>query len=218
MERIRSVVVFFLFTYPVGLVIGIGFWLLRLVGVLKVKGWGNFPHWRQRVLVVSNHPSLVEPILLTGLFFHQYVLRPFKYGPWTLADRRNYYDRYPILRSKLIPVDRTRAGDPGSLVAAKQVLESGGNLIVFPEGGRTFKGTSFLESRSGRKMRPLKEGFAFLAVETNAVLLPLWFEGSFRSGMRIAIGEAMIFTGGTPRNEVVEITERILLELADKTN
>lgn len=219
MEKLTNFIVFFLFTYPAGVLIGIAFWLLRLFGVLKVKGWRNFPHWHKRVIVISNHPSLVEPILLVGLFFHQYLFRPLIYGPWTFADKKNYYNKYPLLRPRLIPVNRTgKNGNLESLLVAKQILKSGGIIIMFPEGGRTFKGTSFLTSARGKKIRPLKEGFAYLALETSAVLLPLWFQGNFWSGMSLTIGEPTAFTSGTPRDEVLERTEKVLLDLADQTD
>lgn len=220
MKKFTNFVVFSLFTYPVGVLIGLVFWLLRFFGVLEVKGWQNFPHWRSRVIVTSNHPSLVEPILLVGLFFHQYIFRPFKYGPWTLADKKNYYDKYPLLQPRLIPVDRReRKGDSKSLLTAKHILKAGGNLIMFPEGGRTAKGHSFLMSKGGKQIRtPLKKGFVSLATEPGAVLLPVWFEYNRWYNMRLTIGEPTVFTDGTPRNEVVERTEDILLNLADQTD
>lgn len=219
MKNFENIVVLILFTYPVGVVIGLVFWALRLVGVLEVKGWSHFPHWRQKVLVVSNHPYEGEQFLLIGLFFHEYVFRPFKYGPWSLADKKNYYDKpkYRLMRPRLIPVDRTLAnGDSGSLKVAKKVLASGANLILFPEGGRTSKGESFLTSQKGKRIRPLKGGFAVLAAESGAIVVPMWFEFKGWSGIRLTIGEQQDFSGAS-REEVVEETGNILLKLADMT-
>ena len=217
MKKLKNVTVFLLFTYSAGVLIGITFWFLRLIGVLKVKGWQNFPHWRKKVVVISNHPSLVEPVLLVGLFFHQYVFRPFKYGPWTLADKKNYYDKYPLLQPRLIPIDRTRKnGDVKGLSTAKHIIRSGGSTIWFPEGGRTCKGKIFLMSRKGKRIRiPLKEGFVSLVTEPGAILSPIWFEYNRWYDMHLTIGELSVFTSSTPRDEVVTRTEQVLLELAD---
>jgi 1-acyl-sn-glycerol-3-phosphate acyltransferase len=215
MKKIMNAVVFFLFTYPVGIVIGLVFWFFWLTRVMEIRGWENFPKQRGKVLVVSNHPYKGEQVLLTGLFFRWYLFRPWKYGPWSLADRKNYYDKYPLLRPRLIPVDRTRNGDPEALNLAKSVLSTGANIILFPEGGRTSKGQSFLTSRFGARIRPLKGGFAILAAERGTVLVPVWFEHYHWYDIILVIGESICFSGIT-RREIVERTEKILLELADK--
>jgi 1-acyl-sn-glycerol-3-phosphate acyltransferase len=85
---IVDLVVFFLIIYPFGILVGLVFWSLVIDGVLEMRGWENFPKQKSRIVVVSNHPSLVEPILMLGLFFHLYWRHPLKYGPSTLADRK----------------------------------------------------------------------------------------------------------------------------------
>ncbi len=220
MKKVVNTVVFLLFTYPAGLCIGVVFEFLWGSGILEVRGWENFPKQKGKILLISNHPSLVEPVLLIGVFFHQYVLRPFKYGPWTLADRKNYYDNWKffLMRPRLIPVDRTKdKGDVRSLVAAKHILEGGANILIFPEGGRTFKGIHHLVSWGGRRLkmiRPLKGGFSVLATGKGVVAVPVWFEFHGWSNMRLTIGKPVCFEG-TPREEVVKITQAMLLRLAD---
>jgi 1-acyl-sn-glycerol-3-phosphate acyltransferase len=223
MKKAQNAVVFFLFTYLlVGIGLGIVFWLLRLIGVLEVRGWENFPHWRKRVLVVSNHPSKVEPGLLIGMFFHQYLLRPFQYGPWIMADRKEFYESrlYWPVRPRVIPVDRTKPkGDARSLINAKKVLASDAILVVLPEGGRTFKATDHITSRTGRRLGwPLKEGFVLLATEPGVITLPAWFDFNGWFNMRLTVGKPVIFTTGTPREEIVQRTSELLLELADQVS
>jgi len=218
MKKFMNFVMFFLFTYPAGIVIGLIFWTLRFVRVLELNGWENFPKQKGKILFVSNHPYKGEQFLVPGLFFPLYVLQP-KYGPWSVVDRKNYYDKWwaIVLRPRLIPVDRTlQNGDVGSLAVARSVLESGANIIIFPEGGRTKKGKAkdLLTSRTGRMLRRLKVGFAYLATEVPGVtLLPVWCEFDSWS-VRITIGRAENFYNMN-RKEVVQITEGILLKLAD---
>jgi len=224
MKKVMNATVFFLFTYPAGIVMGVALWFFRFFGILKAKGLENFPKQKGKILLVSNHPWKGEQFLLIGLFFSQYFLQPFRYGPWSMADRKNYYNkpRYVLMRSRLIPVDRTlKNGDLGSLAVAKSVLESGGNLIIFPEGGRTVKKGKeheLIRSKTGKPLRRLKAGFAHLATEvTGVTLLPVWFEFDSWRSMRLTIGKPVHFYG-MQRKGVVQRTEKILLELADQTN
>ncbi len=218
MKKFINSVVFFLFTLPFGTLVGVLFWFMRLFGFLELKGFENFPKQKGKIVLVSNHPYKGEQFLLIGLFFPRYLFQP-KYGPWNLADKANYYDKpkYWLMRPRLIPVDRSlKKGDLESFEVALAVLDSGANIIVFPEGGRTSKGTDFLTSKKGKKIRlPLKTSFAILAAQPGTITLPVWceFDGWL---MRVTIGQQQNFEG-VQRKEVTERIKKILLELADET-
>lgn len=66
-----------------------------------------------------------------------------------------------------IPVRRGEA-DRDALVAAKDLLERGEAMIVFPEGGR----------QSGLEVEPLFTGTAWLAAKTGAKVVPIGIAGS----------------------------------------
>ena len=235
MEKIKNTAMFLAFTYPFGILVGLSFWVLRLLGVAKVLGWENFPHWKKGVLVVSNHPSLLEPIILTGLFFHQYLLRPFRFGPWNIPDRKNYYDNplFYLMRPRLIPITRGDKRDEiRGLKRAKEVLKAGGIMLIFPEGGRTFKGEDFLTSPvKGKKIRRFISGFAWLAAKTEATVLPVWVEGTDRVSPNfnqakyafprfwrktaIVIGQPLRFSG-QDYEQITKTVEKAVLDLADK--
>jgi 1-acyl-sn-glycerol-3-phosphate acyltransferase len=122
------------------------------------------------------------------------------------------------LRLKIIPVDRTVGkSDVRGLILARKAISRGANIVLFPEGGRTFKGTKNLQSKTGKELRPLKGGFALLAAELGVVLVPVWFEFKGWRCMRLTVGEPKNFHG-VLRGEIVKETEKILLELADKTD
>lgn len=63
----------------------------------------------------------------------------------------------------------------------REKLKEGGIVILFPEGGRTFKKPEKEEysfSDSGeKKVRPFKPGLAKLIQETQASVLQVWTEG-----------------------------------------
>lgn len=223
MKRILTVLVFWLFTYPIGMAIWIAFEVLSRWGFLEVRGIRNFPKQKGSVLLVSNHCSLVEPILLIGPFGPKYALHPWKYGPWNLADNQNYFSfqkwgwAYWPMWPRLIRVDRSgrKGGDPRSLITARNILRSGGNIILFPEGGRTLSvKTGHLKSHRGKLLRPLKSS-TFLMAKVPAVLtVPVWFEFHGLTDMRLSVGKPRDFS----RNTVEEIAgevEKSLLELAD---
>lgn len=212
MKRLLDLTVLILFTYPVWVVIGTTLELLEFVGIAEVVGRKNFPKQKGRIVLVSNHPSLVEPIILAGLFFRRFSLRP-RYGPWTLIDKWWYNILvFCLVHPRLIPV----MGNAESLVTAKKVLSSGGNLIIFSEGSRTWNGVGHVYSKRGKRLLPLKKGIAVLATLPETVTVPVWVEFCGRIRVRITIGEPMHFQGMT-KSEVIKKTTQALLQLADQT-
>lgn len=238
MNRIKESLLFLIFTWPVGILIGVLFHFLILCGRIRVLHRERFPKWRRRIIVVSNHPSLLEPLLLPALFFKQYLFRPFRYAPWSTPDRKNYYDRWywAWARSRLVPVNRQDKGaESRSLSRIRRILDDKGIVIIFAEGGRTFKGEKFLYSRTGKRMRELKNGVGLLVARTGAMVLPVWVEGTDEmlpnhpdklfTGLRlnkkatIKIGRLMRLRRTRRLGYSKEITPKIaqaLLELADE--
>ena len=115
----------------------------------------------------------------------------------------------------------------------KDILKSGGVLILFPEGGRTFKGEEFLYSEKGNKIKILKEGVGWLVMKTKPLVVPIWVEGSdeilpnqadklyytlprFWRRMTIKIGEPLRFGNPSGKEEVTQKLAIALLNLADE--
>ena len=237
MKKIVNLLIFLVFTYPYGIVIGIIFRLLVILGKIRILHWERFPHWKKRIILVSNHPSLLEPFLLPALFFREYFLHPFKYAPWSTPDRTNFYDRWYWfwLRPRAIPIDRKNTqGKFKAFFETKEVITSGGIIILFPEGGRTFKGKRFLYSQKGKKLRILKNGIGWLVLQTKALVVPVWVEGTdkvlpnnpeklfslphFGEKITIKIGTPLRFHQSSrySRNQVTQIIAKALLKLADE--
>ena len=221
MNSITMNLVFILITYPFGgLLLGLLFWLLWIVGIIEIKGLKNLPLWGGKVLLVSNHPSLLEPVLLVALFVFQYALRPFRWGPWTMADNFNYVERWwPLsipIKPKLLCIDRTEGADnTDETTKAFGILKKGGNVIIFAEGGRSWKGENHIWSDRGQFIRPLLPGFAVLAKTKGVRVLPVWFQ---RNGwwITVNIGEPMTFTAKQKREEITDKTQKVLLSLGDQ--
>lgn len=236
MKRIIGTIVYLGVTYPLGILLWLIFCLLKLLKRIQVLHWERFPHWQGNLILVSNHPSLVEPLLLPVLFFREFLFHPFKFKPWSTPDKKNYYDPWYWfwIRPVSIPIDRTdRRGELKTLFRMKDILKSGGVLILFPEGGRTFNGKEFLYSERRNRIRILKEGIGWLVMKTEPLVVPIWIEGAdeilpnqanklyytlprFWRRMTIKIGKPLRFGNPSRKEEVTQKLAIALLKLADE--
>ncbi len=180
-DSLKNKLIILIFTYTIGTWLGVLFYLLKALKVIQILHWERFPWKKQNLIVVSNHPSLCEPILLPLLFFKDYFFHPFKLSSWSIPDKKNYYDRWywAWVKPRIIPIERgNKKAEIKAFFAMKKVLESGGRIVFFPEGGRTFRGEEFFYSQKGNKIRVLKEGIGLLIAKTNPTILPIWVEGT----------------------------------------
>jgi len=237
MKKILNSLLFLATIYSYGIFIGIVFRILRFLKTIRVLHWERFPRWQGKLILVSNHPSLLEPFLLPALFFWQYLFRPFKYAPRSTPDKKNFYDPWYWfwLRPLSIPVDRSdERAESKSLFEMKRVLNSGKIIILFAEGGRTLNGENFLYSQGGKRIRTLKGGIGWLVLKTGALVVPVWVEGTDKvlpnrpdklfslpnlgKEIIIKIGKPLEFQGSPAikREQVTQIIVKNLLELADE--
>jgi len=208
----------FLFnTLPFGMGLRVVFEALRRRGKITITGWENLPI-EGPVLVVSNHPYRLEYLWIPCLFFRDVkrFLWPRKYGPWSMADDKNFPWWFPG-RAKLIPVDRSKKGNGRrALKKAAEVLGNGENLIIFIEGHRTTNCPDFRYSpEKGRPIGvPFVDGFPFLAGLPNVTTVIMWCEYG-PNGLEVVIGKPTKFQG-VAREEIAANTLIKILQLADK--
>ena len=74
-SEIRFLVVNYLFVPAIGIFIC----LLEAAGRIKFLYFTRFPIWEEKLIMVSNHPSLVEPVLLPMIGF------PWTNFPWVFS-------------------------------------------------------------------------------------------------------------------------------------
>ena len=229
----------------VGMSGGIIFLLFVAIGRIKIRGWKNIKSasTRRGKLIVSNHPSLCEPVVLPFLLLLE-ALSDKKGVPISVADKINYYQKpwFAPFRIFCLPIER---GNPKEELKAVgemiKLLREGKSLILYPESGRTFKGKDFKVSPSGKRIRRFPHGIRKLFTETEAVIVPIWTEGGEKifpnqpsfprfphilfprlwKSMTIVIGEPIQLesaggkNNGASKNEIVEKIEDILLSLGD---
>ncbi len=228
--------------YTIGLLLGLLLYFLRFLNWvyagwgIKVQHWDRFPKRQKKVLVVSNHPSLLEVVLVPALFSRDYIVHPFDFSPWNVPDKKNYFDNWywwAWAKVRLVPIDRTNNREAfKALRRVKEILNLGGIVILYPEGGRTFKGKSFFYSEKGERIRQLKAGVGWLVLKTNPLIIPVWIDGAekvlpnkpdklyyclpnFSNCITVRIGKPINIQG----NDKEEITQEIalsLLKLADE--
>ena len=219
--------------HAAGWVLGIFYYVLRVFRLIRVRFEERLPRSERKMIVVLNHPSLLEPFLAPVLFFREFAFRP-SLDPWSVPDWNNFYGPWywSWVRARAIPVPR---GDEGGEIEAlremKRVLEKGGRLILFPEGGRTFKGEKFRYGASGKRIRALEGGIGVLVRRTGCSVLPIWIEGTdtvlpnngsvvpkfaHRRPVIIKVGRLMRFHPEASRGAVTEAVGQALLALADE--
>jgi 1-acyl-sn-glycerol-3-phosphate acyltransferase len=251
---------FLLVNYVLGPIIGVSFCLLEALGRIKFIHFERFPIWEEKLIIVSNHPSLFEPVLLPFMGFpwmnfpwvfssqwsrfklslgsiirlqKEFAL-PKKLIPANVPDRQNFFDNgfWRLFQGINVPVDRN--GGPhdriSSVSALKGILDNGGRVLIFPEGGRTFKAVrrGSFKTAEGREIGKLKHGAAWLAINTGARILPIWIEGTDKvlpnnklplprlwHQITVKIGTPFLLSGAEREETTMEIT-RALLALADE--
>jgi len=138
--------------------------LLRALAraLFRVRLTGQMPPAQDRLLVIANHESFLDGLLL-GLFLPIDPVFVVHTG----------VVRQPLFRMLLSLVDYL-AVDPTSPMAMKQVvrlIEAGRPVVIFPEGRITTTGS----------LMKTYDGPAFVAARTGATLLPVRIDGAART-------------------------------------
>ena len=151
---------FFVFVYYVlGVIVGI-------IHPTTVEGLDKLP--RSGVLLCPNHSSNWDPVLL-GLKL------PVNYRLHAMAKEELF--KNPILgwiirKLGAFPVSRGN-NDIQAVKTAIQVLKSGDNLLIFPEGTVVRNGVGFKDGLPAHA----KSGVAVIGVRTGAKLIPVFMDG-----------------------------------------
>lgn len=234
MKKLLSLVPVYLF----GMFIAVCVLLLRVLEIWKIKGVQNFPTRAQKgdrgLIIVSNHPSLLEPIALLALCAHWYVFT-LKYGPWNIAETKNFRrGLFRLMEPRLLFVDRkSKLSRFSVLRQATELLQGGAIFLLFPEGGRTSSVSSeqLIVAKNGARIRSFEVGAGFLAIKTKAMVVPVWVEGTdkvspnrsdarysslfrFWKPVTVTIGKPVIFAEGVTAEQATRYLEKTVLDLA----
>lgn len=182
----------------------------------KVIGRNNIPQNRQ-LIVVSNHCSHLDMGLVKyalGKYGHKLVALAakdyfFEGNPWMVA----YFEQLTNLK----PIDRKR-GYSASLKQAKEIVNQGNVVLLFPEGTR----------RQDGALSEFKPLMGQLAIETNVDILPMHLEGTFdampkgavvpkKRDLKVRIGAPICLKDVIPHLEEYSVPQqaRIVTKMAE---
>jgi 1-acyl-sn-glycerol-3-phosphate acyltransferase len=162
------------------------YWFIRLLSWLllsvTVEGRENLPE-RGPLLIVCNHFGLLDAPML-------WFYLPYKITYLAAADLQEFwFFRVAIKGAGAIPVWRGRV-DRDALKQAQQVLQDGGVLALFPEGGidpdylemagrgESVQNTPARSFRTDAQLTHARPGAAYLAALTQAPILPVSILGA----------------------------------------
>jgi acyl-[acyl-carrier-protein]-phospholipid O-acyltransferase / long-chain-fatty-acid--[acyl-carrier-protein] ligase len=133
-------------------------WLVRLIYRVEVKGFENYHKAGERVLIVANHTSFLDPFLM-WLFFPDDI---------TFAINTQIFKRWwiqPFLKfSQVFPMDPTH---PMSLKNLIHHLQTDTKTVIFPEGRITVTGG----------LMKIYDGTGMVADKSEAAILPVRING-----------------------------------------
>lgn len=208
---------------------------MRLLGRMTIYHAERFPHFGKKIIFVANHPSLIDPWVVAALFAKGYLQSPFRCAPLIVADKKNFCESrwWRWMSLIMIAVNRDdKQSSASSFLQMREALNNGRNIIIFPEGGRTFRGTEFTTSIQGNRIRILTGGTALLVKKTEATVVPIWISGTdeffsntgkgfFRrlnpiKRISVKIGKPIDFHKLSTREEIIQVISNSLLSLADE--
>ena len=148
-------------------------WFFYVFFFLKVTGRENIPD--HAAMVCSPHSSALDPLFLSVAYGAHHQIH-------YMAKIELFKGPLGKIITKLgaFPVNRGH-GDAGAVVTAIQILKSGLNVGVFPEGTRV--------KHDGEK--PAKTGAIRIAEKANCPIVPVYYPRKKRvfSRVRVIIGE-----------------------------
>lgn len=175
---------------------------IHLMLKIKVVGRENIP--KTGFILASNHRSNYDPPLVATNFWQQvYFMAKIE-----LFQKKGF--GWLLRRLGAFPVERGK-GDTGAIDWARNVVESGGVLGMFPEGHR---------SQDGKPLRP-KSGTAMIAGQTKADVLPCAVcfgeKLRFRSPVTVRYGtiikaEELGFTGDGTAPREIKAASRLIMD------
>lgn len=127
---------------------------------ITIEGFENVPHEPGKLIVISNHASLID-----GVLIWTYLRLPFK----ILVDKTRAQEWYlkPFMQNRYTVLINSM--NPYSLKGIIQRVNGGTPLLVFPEGRIT---------KTGSLMK-IYEGTGFVAYRTGAPILPIYLNNLY---------------------------------------
>lgn len=175
----------------------------------KERGFTNIPE-KGPAILVSNHVSYIDGVLLLHLasWHRNRFARAIQSREY--IEQRWYRKFFYCTLLGQIPTN-------GSIEKAKQALERGEVIQIFPEGGRT---------KTGKMQKASHTGLGVLALSTNAPVIPIGIRGtwefwnrlhkwpSFKRCIEIHVGRPMKFKGKITKKRCLDLQKKVMKKVA----
>jgi acyl-[acyl-carrier-protein]-phospholipid O-acyltransferase/long-chain-fatty-acid--[acyl-carrier-protein] ligase len=132
---------------------------LRLAFGMQVRGIENFTKAGDKTLIICNHQSFLDPLILAVLMPEKpaFAMNVYQADKW--------YFRWV---EKVVKIYRLDPSQPMSMKAMLTDLKKGGKIVLFPEGRIT---------TSGGIMK-IYDGASMIAAKTGSSILPIHIDGA----------------------------------------
>jgi 1-acyl-sn-glycerol-3-phosphate acyltransferase len=169
----------------------------------KVYGRENIPPSGTPVIFAANHRSLADPNVVGSCV--PYPIFYFAKAELFNVPLVGWY----IRRVNSLPVKRHQQ-DIGAFKSALRVLENGGGLLLFPEGGRR---------RDPARQWKAKAGVGTLASMTGAIIVPVGVVGSDRftklAQVTVRFGKPIYPPKDGQRGQYQELSDRVMQQIKE---
>ena len=137
---------------------------LKLNNRLKIVGENNIPK-KGPFIIAPNHQSFLDgPIVSSGLSYN--TLKN-SYFFATEEHVKHPVVKFLARRNNVVVMEKRNLKN--SILKLSEVLKLGKNVVIFPEGSRSFDG----------EMMPFKKTFAILSKELNVPVVPVCIRGAY---------------------------------------
>ena len=184
MRKILNIIPLLFLVYVVGFCAYVSFLVLRAFGKIKIVNLENWPRLEPGMLILSNHPDLLncmlELLLVPALIFTQFFWHPSKLGfaPYFTPDKANFTNNWWFwwMRSRAISIQRGE--DSSGFREAKKIVTvlKDGILMYQPECGRTCTGSKWIKSAMGREIRVFKKSLGNIVRHAECPIAMIWLE------------------------------------------
>lgn len=142
--------------------------MMRILFRVRAEGLEHVPADNQFILV-CNHVSNLDPFVLAAILDYRRLRRTYWAG-FTGAAFRNVIFRSVSRIAQVVPID-PESKAISSLAFGSAVLQSGGNLVWFPEGSRSATG----------RLQPFRPGIGMLLSRYPVSVIPAAIMGAYES-------------------------------------
>jgi 1-acyl-sn-glycerol-3-phosphate acyltransferase len=159
------------------------FWiraLIRIVFGLRIKGLDRIPK-RSQAIIAVNHQSYLDPPVVgacLGREAHFLAMEPLFRHP-ILGPLVRYFNAMPVGSVRL---------DLGAFRKVVEILQQGGAVVVFPEGGRSQTGD----------LQKGESGVGFLAAQTGVDVYPVYIKNTRLTWRRLRVRRPIEVIFGEP--------------------